>query len=136
MIKSMDNIETKKNPKREYHLISSASMMFVVLTSISLVLPQSYAEDYKVKIIIKNEDEVNKNATVFIKNLEDKTKETIKVKIDENPEKITEKLSAERGEKIKTCIEKTTDNPKDCDVVQLSKNTENPVKFKLEYKQK
>ena len=136
MIKSMNNIKTKKYPKREYRLIASASVMFGVLASISLILQPSYAADYDINIIIKNEDEVNKNATVFIKNLEDKTKETLNVKIDDNPEKINEKLSAERGEKIKACIEKTTENPKDCDVVQLSKDTEKPVKFKLEYKQK
>ena len=110
-------------------------MMLVVLASISLILPQSYAEDYKLKIIIKNEDEVDKNANVFIKNLEDKTKETIEVKINENPEEIEEKLSADRGEKIKVCIEETTDNKKNCEKVKL-RNPNDAVKFKLEYKQK
>jgi hypothetical protein len=50
-----------------------------------LIFQQSYAEDYKLNIDIKNKDEVNKETDLSIKP-DDDTLETT-VKLNDNPEK-------------------------------------------------
>lgn len=104
-----------------------AAISFV---SFSLLLPQqSYAEDYKLNIIIKNEDEVNTKADLSIKTDDDKEK--IKIKINDDPEKIKERISGEPRDKVKVCLE--DDDFKDCQTKKLPKDDDSTLKFKLEY---
>ena len=93
-----------------------AAISFV---SFSLLLPQqSYAEDYKLNIIIKNEDEVN-------------TKADLSIKTDDDKEKIKERIAGEPRDKVKVCLE--NDDFKDCQTKKLPKDDDSTLKFKLEY---
>ena len=67
----------------------------IVFVSFSLISQQTYAEDYKLNIAIKNEDEVNTKADLSIKT-DDDTEETT-VKLNDNPENIKEEISGEPG---------------------------------------
>jgi hypothetical protein len=58
----------------------------IVFVSFSLISQQTYAEDYKLNIAIKNEDEVNTKTDLSIKT-DDDIEETT-VKLNDNPENI------------------------------------------------
>ena len=122
----------KKYLKIDSTYVLSLTMITVVLTSFSSVIQQSYAEDYKLKIIIKNEDEIKDKITLSIKS--DDEKEKIKMKINDDPEKIKQEISGEPGDKVKVCLLKSDDNLKDCQTKELPKDEDSVIKFKLEYK--
>jgi hypothetical protein len=94
-----------------------------------LIFQQSYAEDYKLNIDIKNKDEVNKETDLSIKP-DDDTLETT-VKLNDNPEKIKEEISGEAEDKVKVCLE--DDDFKECQTKNLPKDEDSTIKFKLEY---
>ena len=99
--------------------VLSLIMIAVVLTSISSIVQQSYAEDYKLKIIIKNEEKTKDKVTLSIKI--DDEKEKIKVKLNDDPEKIKQDISGEPGDKVKVCLLKSDDNSKDCQTKGITK---------------
>jgi hypothetical protein len=90
---------------------------------------QSYAEDYKVNIIITNQDEINTKADLTIKT-DDDTQETT-VKLNDDPEKIKETITGNQGDKVKVCLEDS--DFKDCQTKNLPKDEESTIKFKLDY---
>jgi hypothetical protein len=118
------------NPTFIIYLSMVAAIVFV---SFSLLPQQSYAEDYKLNIIIKNEDEVNTKADLSIKTDDDKEK--IKVKLNDDPEKIKERISGEPGDKVKVCLEESDDNFKDCQTKKLPRDEDSTLKFKLVYEE-
>ena len=117
-----------KNHARLYclYMCINCSTIFV---SFSLIFPQSYAEDYKLNVDIKNEDEVNTKADLSIET-DDDTLETT-VKLNDNPEKIKEEISGEPKDEVNVCLE--DDDFKECQTKNLPKDEDSTVKFKLEY---
>jgi cell division protein FtsL len=107
----------------------SLSIVATIFVSFSLIFQQSYAEDYKLNIDIKNEDEANTEADLSIKT-DDDTLETT-VKLNDNPEKIKEEVSGEPEDKVKVCLE--DDDFKECQTKNLPKDEDSTLKFKLEY---
>jgi hypothetical protein len=107
----------------------SLSIVVTIFVSFSLIFQQSYAEDYKLNIDIKNKDEVNKETDLSIKP-DDDTLETT-VKLNDNPEKIKEEISGEAEDKVKVCLE--DDDFKECQTKNLPKDEDSTIKFKLEY---
>jgi hypothetical protein len=59
----------------------SLSIVVTIFVSFSLIFQQSYAEDYKLNIDIKNEDEANREADLSIKTDDDTLEKTVKLKI-------------------------------------------------------
>ena len=118
-----------KNSARLYPAFISLSIVATILVSFSLIFQQSYAEDYKLNIDIKNEDEVNTKADLSIKT-DDDTEETT-VKLNEDPEKIKETITGEPRDEVKVCLE--DDDFKECQTKNLPKDEDSTVKFKLEY---
>jgi hypothetical protein len=107
----------------------SLSIVATIFVSFSLIFQQSYAEDYKLNIDIKNEDEAKTEADLSIKT-DDDTLETT-VKLNDNPEKIKEEVSGEPEDKVKVCLE--DDDFKECQTKNLPKDEDSTLKFKLEY---
>ena len=107
----------------------SLSIVATIFVSFSLISQQSYAEDYKLDIAIKNEDQVNTKADLSIKT-DDDTQETT-VKLKEDSEKIKETITGEPSEKVKVCLE--DDDFKECQTKNLPKDEDSTLKFKLEY---
>lgn len=127
-------MKNKKYLRSNSSFIISLSMVTaIVFVSFSLLPQQSYAEDYKLNIIIKNEDEINTKADLTIKTDDDREK--IKVKLNDDPEKIKERISGEPGDKVKACIEESNDNFEDCQTKKLPKDEDSTIKFKLEYEE-
>jgi hypothetical protein len=110
-------------------IISSSMVAAIVFVSFSLMPQQSYAEDYKVNIIITNQDEINTKADLTIKT-DDDTQETT-VKLNDDPEKIKETITGNQGDKVKVCLEDS--DFKDCQTKNLPKDEESTIKFKLDY---
>lgn len=131
----MDNIikNNKNYLKFNATFIISLSMVAAIVF-VSFSLPQKvYAEDYKLNIIITNQEEVNTKADLTIKT-DDDTQETT-VKLNDDPEKIKERISGEPGDKVKACIEESNDNFEDCQTKKLPKDEDSTIKFKLEYEE-
>ena len=128
----MNNV-IKKNKnylKLNFTFIISLSMVAaIVFVSFSLMPQQSYAEDYKLNIIITNQEEINTKADLTIKT-DDDTQETT-VKLNDDPEKIKETVTGNEGDKVKVCLEDS--DFKDCQTKNLPKDEDSTVKFKLEY---
>jgi hypothetical protein len=110
-------------------IISLSMVAAIVFVSFSLMPQQSYAEDYKVNIIITNQDEINTKADLTIKT-DDDTQETT-VKLNDDPEKIKETITGNQGDKVKVCLEDS--DFKDCQTKNLPKDEESTIKFKLDY---
>ena len=110
-------------------IISLSMVAAVVFVSFSLMPQQSYAEDYKLNIIITNQDEINTKADLTIKT-DDDTQETT-VKLNDDPEKIKETITGNQGDKVKVCLEDS--DFKDCQTKNLPKDEESTIKFKLDY---
>jgi hypothetical protein len=129
----MNNVIKKKSYLRLYStfVIYLSMVSAIVFVSFSLISQQTYAEDYKLNIAIKNEDEVNTKADLSIKT-DDDTEETT-VKLNDNPENIKEEISGEPGDKVKVCLEESDDNTKDCQSKKLPQDEDSTIKFKLEY---
>lgn len=107
----------------------SLSIVATIFVSFSLIFQQSYAEEYKLNIAIKNEDEVNTKTDLFIKTDDDKEETT--VKLNEDSEKIKETITGEPRDKVKVCLE--DDDFKECQTKNLPKDEDSIIKFKLEY---
>ena len=122
-------IKKQNYPRLSPAFIISLSIVATILVSFSLIFQQSYAEDYKLNIDIKNQDEVNTEADVSIKT-DDDTLETT-VKLNDNPEKIKEEISGEPEDKVEVCLE--DDDFKECQTKNLPKDEDSTIKFKLEY---
>jgi hypothetical protein len=110
-------------------IISLSMVAAIVFVSFSLMPQQSYAEDYKLNIIITNQDEINTKADLTIKT-DDDTQETT-VKLNDDPEKIKETITGNQGDKVKVCLEDS--DFKDCQTKNLPKDEESTIKFKLDY---
>jgi len=110
-------------------IISSSMVAAVVFVSFSLMPQQSYAEDYKLNIIITNQDEINTKADLTIKTDDDTQETTVKLKDD--PEKIKETITGKQGDKVKVCLEDS--DFKDCKTKNLPKDEDSTIKFKLDY---
>jgi hypothetical protein len=110
-------------------MISLSIVAAIVFVSFSLMPQQSYAEDYKLNIIITNQDEINTKADLTIKT-DDDTQETT-VKLNDDPEKIKETITGNQGDKVKVCLEDS--DFKDCQTKNLPKDEESTIKFKLDY---
>ena len=128
----MNNV-IKKNKnylKLNFTFILSLSMVAaIVFVSSSLMPQQVYAEDYKLNIIITNQEEINTKADLTIKT-DDDTQETT-VKLNDDPEKIKETITGKQGDKVKVCLEDS--DFKDCQTKNLPKDEDSTIKFKLEY---
>ena len=128
----MNNV-VKKNKnclKFNFTFIISLSMVAaIVFVSSSLMPQQVYAEDYKLNIIITNQEEINTKADLTIKT-DDDTQETT-VKLNDDPEKVKETITGKQGDKVKVCLEDS--DFKDCQTKNLPKDEDSTVKFKLEY---
>jgi hypothetical protein len=111
-------------------IISLSMVITIVFVSFSLIPQQSYAEDYKLNIIITNQDEINTKADLIIKTDDDDTQETT-VKLNDDPEKIKETITGKQGDKVKVCLEDS--DFKDCQTKNLPKDEESTIKFKLNY---
>ena len=110
-------------------IISSSMVAAVVFVSFSLMPQQSYAEDYKLNIIITNQDEINTKADLTIKTDDDTQETTVKLKDD--PEKIKETITGKQGDKVKVCLEDS--DFKDCQTKNLPKDEDSTIKFNLDY---
>ena len=110
-------------------IISLSMVAAIVFVSFSLMPQQSYAEDYKLNILITNQDEINTKADLSIKT-DDYTQETT-VKLNDDPEKIKETITGEPRDKVKVCLEDS--DFKDCQTKNLPKDDDSTIKFKLEY---
>jgi len=110
-------------------IISLSMVAAIVFVSFSLMPQQSYAEDYKLNILITNQDEINTKADLSIKTNDD-TQETT-VKLNDDPEKIKETIAGEPRDKVKVCLEDS--DFKDCQTKNLPKDEDSTIKFKLEY---
>ena len=110
-------------------IISLSMVAAIVFVSFSLMPQQSYAEDYKLNIIITNQDEINTKADLTIKT-DDDTQETT-IKLNDDPEKIKETITGNQGDKVKVCLEDS--DFKDCQTKNLPKDDDSTIKFKLEY---
>jgi hypothetical protein len=119
----------KQNYARLSPAFISLSIVATIFVSFSLIFQQSYAEDYKLNVDIKNEDEINTKADLSIKT-DDDTVETT-VKLNEDSEKIKETITGEPRDKVKVCLE--DDDFKECQTKNLPKDEDSTVKFKLEY---
>ncbi|HKO39944.1 MAG TPA: hypothetical protein VJU85_01680 [Nitrososphaeraceae archaeon] len=108
--------------------IAAAAAVFV---SSSLMPQQSYAEDYKLNIIITNQEEINTKADLTIKT-DDDTQETT-VKLNDDPEKIKETITGKQGDKVKVCLEDS--DFKDCQTKNLPKDEDSTIKFNLDYEE-
>jgi hypothetical protein len=127
----MDNIikNNKNYQKFNAAFIISLSMVAAIVF-VSFSLPQKvYAEDYKLNIIITNQEEVNTKADLTIKT-DDDTQETT-VKLNDDPEKIKETITGKQGDKVKVCLEDS--DFKDCQTKNLPKDEDSAIKFKLDY---
>jgi hypothetical protein len=122
-------IKKQNNVRLSPAFIISLSIVAIIFVSFSLIFQQSYAEDYKLNIDIKNEDEVNTEADLSIET-DDDTLETT-VKLNDNPEKIKEEVSGEPEDKVKVCLE--DDDFKECQTKNLPIDEDSTLKFKLEY---
>ena len=128
----MDNISknNKNYQKLNATFIISLSMVAaIVFVSSSLMPQQVYAEDYKLNIIIANQDEINTKADLTIKT-DDDTQETT-VKLNDDPEKVKETITGKQGDKVKVCLEDS--DFKDCQTKNLPKDEDSAIKFKLDY---
>jgi hypothetical protein len=110
-------------------IISLSMVITIVFVSFSLIPQQSYAEDYKLNIIITNQDEINTKADLTIKTNDD-TQETT-VKLNDDPEKIKETITGKQGDKVKVCLEDS--DFKDCQTKNLPKDEKSTIKFNLDY---
>jgi hypothetical protein len=110
-------------------IISSSMVAAVVFVSFSLMSQQSYAEDYKLNIIITNQEEINTKADLTIKTDDDTQETTVKLKDD--PEKIKETITGKQGDKVKVCLEDS--DFKDCQTKNLPKDEDSTIKFNLDY---
>jgi hypothetical protein len=110
-------------------IISSSMVAAVVFVSFSLMPQQSYAEDYKLNIIITNQEEINTKADLTIKTDDDTQETTVKLKDD--PEKIKETITGKQGDKVKVCLEDS--DFKDCQTKNLPKDEDSTIKFNLDY---
>jgi hypothetical protein len=110
-------------------IISLSMVAAIVFVSFSLMPQQVFAEDYKLNIIITNQEEINTKVDLTIKT-DDDTQETT-VKLKEDPEKIKETITGKQGDKVKVCLEDS--DFKDCQTKNLPKDEDSTVKFKLEY---
>jgi hypothetical protein len=117
------------NYARPSPVLISLSIVAIIFVSFSLIFQQSYAEDYKLNIVIKNDDEINTKADLSIKTDDDREK--IKIKLNDNPEKIKETITGEPRDKVKVCLE--DDDFKECQTKNLPKDEDSTIKFKLEY---
>jgi hypothetical protein len=117
------------NYARLYPAFISLSIVATILVSFSLIFQQSYAEDYKLNVDIKNEDEINTKADLSIET-DDDTLETT-VKLNQDSEKVKETITGEPRDKVKVCLE--DDDFKECQTQNLPKDEDSTVKFKLEY---
>ena len=127
----MDNIikNNKNYQKFNATFIISLSMVAAIVF-VSFSLPQKvYAEDYKLNIIITNQEEVNTKADLTIKT-DDDIQETT-VKLNDDPEKIKETITGKQGDKVKVCLEDS--DFKDCQTKNLPKDEDSAIKFKLDY---
>jgi hypothetical protein len=109
--------------------ISLSMVVAIVFVSFSLVPQQSYAEDYKLNIIITNQDEINTKVDLTIKTDDDTQETTVKLKDD--PEKIKETITGKQGDKVKVCLEDS--DFKDCQTKNLPKDEDSTIKFNLDY---
>jgi len=128
----MNNV-VKKN-KNYFNLnfsfiISLSMVAAIVFVSFSFMPQQVYAEDYKLNIIITNQEVINTKVDLTIKT-DDDTQE-ITVKLNEDPEKIKETITGKQGDKVKVCLEDS--DFKDCQTKNLPKDKDSAIKFKLEY---
>jgi ABC-type proline/glycine betaine transport system ATPase subunit len=110
-------------------IISLSMVAAIVFVSFSLMPQQSYAENYKLNILITNQDEINTKADLSIKTNDD-TQETT-VKLNDDPEEIKETIAGEPRDKVKVCLEDS--DFKDCQTKNLPKDDDSTIKFKLEY---
>ena len=110
-------------------IISLSMVAAIVFVSFSLMPQQVFAEDYKLNIIITNQEEINTKADLTIKT-DDDTQETT-VKLNDDPEKIKETITGNQGDKVKVCLEDS--DFKDCQTKNLPKDEESTIKFKLNY---
>ena len=110
-------------------IISLSMVAAVVFVSFSLMPQQSYAEDYKLNIIITNQEEINTKADLTIKTDDDTQETTVKLKDD--PEKIKETITGKQGDKVKVCLEDS--DFKDCQTKNLPKDEDSTIKFNLDY---
>ena len=123
-------IKNKNYLKLNSTFIISLSMVAAIgFVSFSLMPQQSYAEDYKLNILITNQDEINTKVDLSIKT-DDDTQETT-VKLNDDPEKIKETIAGEPRDKVKVCLEDS--DFKDCQTKNLPKDDDSTIKFKLEY---
>jgi hypothetical protein len=126
----MSNAITNTKNKMFYPVfIISLSIIVAIFVPFSLSLQQSYAEDYKLNIAIKNDAEVNTKADLSIKTDDDKEETTIK--LNEESKKIKETITGEGGDKVKVCLEDS--DFKDCQTKNLPKDEKSTIKFKLDY---
>ncbi len=112
-------------------IISLAIAAAAVFVSSSLMPQQSYAEDYKLNIIITNQEEINTKADLTIKT-DDDTQQTT-VKLNDDPEKIKETITGKQGDKVKVCLEDS--DFKDCQTKNLPKDEDSTIKFNLDYEE-
>ncbi|HYZ95865.1 MAG TPA: hypothetical protein VE524_04555 [Nitrososphaeraceae archaeon] len=110
-------------------IISLSMVAAIVFVSFSLMPQQSYAEDYKLNILITNQDEINTKADLSIKTNDD-TQETT-IKLNDDPEEIKERIAGEPRDKVKVCLEDS--DFKDCQTKNLPKDDDSTIKFKLKY---
>jgi hypothetical protein len=110
-------------------IISLSMVAALVFVSFSFIPQQSYAEDYKLNIIITNQEEINTKADLTIKT-DDDTQETT-VKLNDDPEKIKETITGTQGDKVKVCLEDS--DFKDCQTKNLPKDEKSTIKFNLDY---
>ena len=127
----MNNVIKNKNYLKlnSTFIISLSMVAAIVFVSFSLMPQQSYAENYKLNILITNQDEINTKADLTIKT-DDDTQETT-VKLNDDPEKIKETIAGEPRDKVKVCLEDS--DFKDCQTKNLPKDEDSTIKFKLEY---
>jgi len=126
------------NPNKNYLKLNSTFIISLtivaaaaVFVSSSLMPQQSYAEDYKLNIIITNQEEINTKADLTIKT-DDDTQQTT-VKLNDDPEKIKETITGKQGDKVKVCLEDS--NFKDCQTKNLPKDEDSTIKFNLDYEE-
>ena len=128
----MDNIIKNNKNYQKFNatfIISLSMVAAIVFVSSSLMPQQVYAEDYKLNIIITNQEEINTKADLTIKT-DDDTQETT-VKLNDDPEKIKETITGKQGDKVKVCLEDS--DFKDCQTKNLPKDEDSSIKFNLDY---
>lgn len=124
-----DNPMTNNNYLRLNSAIPLSIVDAIAFVSFSLMHQQSYAEDYKLNILITNQDEINTKADLSIKT-DDDIQETT-VKLNDDPEKIKETITGEPGDKVKVCLEDS--DFRDCQTKNLPQDEDSTLKFKLAY---